>query len=73
MAFIKGEARQALKTAQQDNPAFKPGDEFPTTVVLRVDEGCEYGFLDRIIRTCQDNGFRRFSFNSSVGLEARKR
>ena len=71
--FVNSEAKQAMNYAKKENPAYKPGDELPATVVLRVSEDCDYGALDRTIRTCQEHNFRRFSFNSSVGLETKRK
>src|SRR4051812_10616449 len=36
-SYIAGEAQASLLHARLQNPALKPGDELPTTVVIRAD------------------------------------
>lgn len=59
-AYIAKEAESYLRIARKRQPELKPGDELPTTVVLRADKGAPFGKIDAIIRACQDHGFRNF-------------
>ena len=36
-------------------------DELQTTVVIRADQDTPFHLLNRVIKACQDNGFRRFA------------
>lgn len=60
-SYIAGEAQASLLKARQTNPKLEPGAELPTTVVIRADRATTFKLLNRVIKACQDNGFRRFS------------
>ena len=59
-AYIAREADSSLRAARRKRPQLQPGDELPTTVVLRADKSTPFGKVDAIIRACQDHGFRNF-------------
>ena len=42
----------------------KVGDELPTTVVIRADVGTRFALLNRVIKACQDRGFRKFALKA---------
>jgi len=63
-SYIAGEAQASLIEARRDNPDLKPGDELPTSVVIRADKGTPFKLLNRVIKACQDNGFRKFSLKA---------
>ena len=46
------------------------GNELPTTVVIRADRATPFGKLNRVIKACQDNGFRSFALKAKVSKEA---
>jgi biopolymer transport protein ExbD len=63
-SYIASEAQASRLAARRTNPNLKPGDELPTTVVIRADEQTPFGLLNRVIKTCQDNGFRKFALKA---------
>jgi biopolymer transport protein ExbD len=63
-SYIAGEAQASLLAARRENPEIKPGDELPTTVVVRADRATPFHLLNRVIKACQDNGFRRFALKA---------
>ena len=67
--YIADEARAALVTAQKTNPKLKPGDELPTTVVIRADRATPFKLLNHVIAACQKNGFRRYSLKAMSTVE----
>lgn len=62
--YIKNEAQVSLMSARMKNPELQPGDELPTTVVVRADKSTPFGLLNRVIKACQDNGFRQFALKA---------
>jgi biopolymer transport protein ExbD len=56
-----GVERMAARIAS-DNPQVEP--ELPTTVVIRADRATSFKMLNRVIRACQDNGYRRFALKA---------
>jgi biopolymer transport protein ExbD len=69
-SYVAGEAQSSLLAARQKNPALRPGDELPTTVVIRADRSTPFHLLNRVIKACQDNGFRNFSLKAMNKTEA---
>ncbi len=63
-SYIRGEAQSSLLAAQQKNPSLQPGDELPTTVVIRADKATPFQLLNRVIKACQESGFRTFSLKA---------
>lgn len=63
-AFMAREAEASLVTARRVNSALKPGDELPALVVIRADRFTPFGRLNRVVRACQENGFRQFSLRA---------
>lgn len=63
-SYIAGEAQASLLAARRNNLDLKPGDELPTTVVIRADRGTAFHLLNRVIKACQEHGFRRFSLKA---------
>jgi biopolymer transport protein ExbD len=62
--YIAAAAQASRLAASRTNPNLKPGDELPTTVVLRADKSTTFDLLNRVIKTCQDNGFRKFALKA---------
>ncbi len=60
-SYIAGEAQATLLWARRTNPDLKFGDELPSMVVIRADEATPFNLLNRVIKACQDNGYRRFA------------
>ena len=62
--YIASEARAGYLAAKRENKKFKQGDELPTIVVVRADKSTPFHLLNRVIKTCQDKGFRRFALKA---------
>lgn len=62
--YIRGEAQASLISARVNNPDMKLGDELNTTVVVRADKATPFHLLNRVIKACQDNGFRKFALKA---------
>jgi biopolymer transport protein ExbD len=63
-AFVQIQA-QATMLANRMTPAdLEGGGELPTTVVLRADRDTPFGKLNRVIKACQDGGFRKFALKA---------
>jgi biopolymer transport protein ExbD len=60
-SYIAGEAQATLLWARRTNMDLKLGDELPSMVVIRADEATPFKLLNRVIKACQDNGYRRFA------------
>lgn len=63
--YLKAEAKMARLEAKRKNSGFKDTDDLPTTVVVRADKDTPFGLLNLIIKTCQDNGFRKFALKAT--------
>ena len=63
-SYVKAEARSSRRSAKQENPNFKDTDDLPTTIVIRADKQTPFSLLNIIIKTCQDNGFRKFALKA---------
>jgi biopolymer transport protein ExbD len=62
--YIANEAQVSLMTARLRKPDLKLGDELPTTVVVRADKATPFTLLNRVIKACQENGFRQFALKA---------
>src|SRR5688572_3727717 len=62
--YVSAEAATSRLTARRLNPDFKMGDELVTTVVIRADEATPFRLLNRVMTTCQTQGFRKFSLKA---------
>jgi len=60
-SYIASEAFVARMSARQRNPDIQEGDELPTTVVIRADKSIPFKLLNRVMKACQANGFRKFA------------
>lgn len=63
-SYIAGEAQASLISARREKPDLKHGDELPTRVVIRADREVRFNLLNRVIKACQDNGFRNFALKA---------
>ena len=70
-AFIATEAKASLNHARRTNPALKPGDELPAIVVIRADQHTPFTHVYRVVKECQERGFRQFSLRA-LNLPDRK-
>jgi biopolymer transport protein ExbD len=64
--YIRTEAMASVLKAKKDNPDLNVniGDELRTTVVVRADRATPFKMLNRVIKICQDNGFRHFALKA---------
>lgn len=63
--YLKAEAKMARLEAKRKTSNFKDTDDLPTTVVVRADKDTPFGLLNLVIKTCQDNGFRKFALKAT--------
>jgi biopolymer transport protein ExbD len=63
-SYIAGEAHSSFLAAKRANPALEPGDELPTTIVIRADKSTPFSLLNHVIQVCQEHGFRSFSLKA---------
>jgi biopolymer transport protein ExbD len=63
-SYIAGEAQASLFHARLKNPKIKHGDELPTMIVVRADKATPFYLLNRVIKACQDHGFRKFALKA---------
>ena len=63
--YIANEAQVSLMAARLRKPDMKLGDELPTTVVVRADKATPFKLLNRVIKACQENGFRQFALKAN--------
>ena|SRR6185295_3844513 len=57
--YIRLEANVAKKRL-----GLKPDSELEVTVVVRADKNTQFRLLNKVIKECQDNGYRRFSLKA---------
>jgi biopolymer transport protein ExbD len=62
-SYIGGEA-QASRLAAKRKGGWQDGDDLPTIVVIRADRSTPFRLLNRVIRACQDNGYRKFALKA---------
>ena len=70
-SYVAGEAQASLIAARQKSPNIKLGDELPTTVVIRADKSTPFTLLNKVIETCQKNGFIKFALKAMNKEEAK--
>ena len=63
-AYIKNEALSSVLAANRDGADLKLGDDLPSIVVIRADKDTPFKLLNRLIKACQDNGFRNFALKA---------
>jgi biopolymer transport protein ExbD len=67
--YIFKEAHAARLAARIELPQSEAAADLPTTVVVRADRATPFKMLNRVIKACQDNGFRKFALKA-VNKEA---
>ena len=63
-AYIAAEAKQEETRVKAKNKAFKSGDEFPATVVIRADKATPFKLLNDVIKVCQKHNYRKFALKA---------
>src|SRR5690606_22479398 len=72
-AYIAEEARAAIRELERNGQKFQPGDELPTTDVIRANRRTPFSLLNNVIQTCQSHGFRKFSLKAMNRVEGTPR
>lgn len=62
--FIATEAQKSLLRAKRNHPNIKSGDDLPSQVVIRADKTTPFALLNKVIKSCQTNGYRNFSLKA---------
>ena len=62
--YILAERDKALTVARLTPEDIEAGEELPTTIVIRADRATPFKMLNRVIKACQDNGFRKFALKA---------
>jgi len=62
--YIAGEAQASRLSARLKGNDIGPDDDLPTTVVIRADRAVPFRLLNKVITSCQDNGFRKFALKA---------
>jgi len=63
-SFILNEAQACMLGNHMTPDDIEQGKELPTTIVIRADRTTSFKMLNRVIKACQDNGFRSFAFKA---------
>jgi len=63
-AYIAQEAAASRMAARLTAADVEAAQDLPTTVVIRADRATPFGMLNRVIKACQKNGFRRFALKA---------
>jgi biopolymer transport protein ExbD len=62
--YLRSERVVSMMSARLTAADLEAGEELPTTIVIRADRATPFRMLNRVIRACQDNGFRRFALKA---------
>ncbi len=63
-SYIATEALAARMAARLKPSDTEAAQDLPTTVVIRADRATPFKLLNRVIKACQENGFRRFALKA---------
>ncbi|NLF06493.1 MAG: biopolymer transporter ExbD [Pirellulaceae bacterium] len=62
--YIVRESQSSMLANRMTQADLDEGKELPTTVVIRADRSTPFRMINRIIKSCQDNGFRSFALKA---------
>lgn len=62
--YIRNEAMASMLQNRMDPADITAGKVLPTTIVIRADRATPFRMINRVIRACQDNGFRNFALKA---------
>jgi biopolymer transport protein ExbD len=62
--YIADEARQEEARLKSKGTPLKPGEELPTTVVIRADRSTAFKRLNDVIKACQSHNYRKFALKA---------
>jgi biopolymer transport protein ExbD len=63
-SFVRIQSQATLLANRMTQADLEGGGELPTTVVIRADRSTPFGKLNRVIKACQQNGFRKFAMKA---------
>jgi biopolymer transport protein ExbD len=63
-AFIRIQSQATLAANRMTPADLESGGELPATVVIRADRDTPFGKLNRVIKACQEGGFRKFALRA---------
>lgn len=63
--YIAVEAEVSRLASKRKGLDIEPGGELPTTIVIRSDESSRFQDLYRVIKACQDKGYRKFALKAN--------
>jgi biopolymer transport protein ExbD len=63
-AYIRSEAIASMLSSHLTTEEIAQGRELPTMVVIRADRATPFRMINRVIKACQDNGFRSFALKA---------
>jgi biopolymer transport protein ExbD len=63
-AYIRSEAQVSMLSNRMTAADLEAGQELPTMIVIRADRSTPFRMLNRVIKACQENGFRRFALKA---------
>lgn len=62
--YIAGEGQVERLRAKREGKVIERGEELPVMVVIRADRATPYGYVHRVIKACQDDGFVKFALKT---------
>ena len=62
--YIANEAAASRLAVRKKDPSFGETEDLPSIVVVRADRATPFKLLNRVIKACQDNGYRNFSMKA---------
>jgi biopolymer transport protein ExbD len=63
-SYIAREAYASRLAAHIEADDKEAAQDLPTTIVIRADRATPFKMLNRVIKACQDNGFRKFALKA---------
>jgi biopolymer transport protein ExbD len=63
-AYLRTEAQATMFGNHISQADLEAGKELPTTIVIRADRAASFRMINRVIKACQDNGFRSFALKA---------
>jgi biopolymer transport protein ExbD len=63
-AYMRTEAQATMFGNHISQADLEAGKELPTTIVIRADRAASFRMINRVIKACQDNGFRSFALKA---------
>jgi biopolymer transport protein ExbD len=63
-AYIRSEAMANMLSSHLTPQDIAEGKELPTMVVIRADRATPFKMINRVIKACQENGFRSFALKA---------